>query len=245
MIDSELERDRMPKSDDNGYILKVSNLTVRLQGEVIIDNLSFNLRKGITLAVFGPNGAGKTTLVKALLNLVPYEGTIEWEEKVKVGYVPQNIAVSDIPISVKEFLSAKSHSSFEKYLSLVKLTDKGILSKNLGLLSGGELRKVLIAWALIDDPNVLLFDEPTTGVDMGSEESIYVMLGELKQKRKITMVLISHDVHIVREHSDFVLALNRSATFFGESSEIMNPSIQQMICGETVCRGLDDEGRYR
>jgi zinc transport system ATP-binding protein len=227
--------------DNNGYILKVSNLTVKLQNQVIIKDLSFKLKKGITLAVFGPNGAGKTTLVKALLNLVPYEGTIEWEEKVKVGYVPQNIAVSDIPISVKEFLSVKSHPNVEKFLSLVKLTDSSIPSKNLGLLSGGELRRVLIAWALIDDPNVLLFDEPTTGVDMGSEEPIYMMLGELKQKKKITMILISHDVHIVREHSDQVLALNRSVTFFGESKEIMNPSIQQMICGETVCKGLNDE----
>jgi zinc transport system ATP-binding protein len=214
---------------------------VKLQNQVIIKDLSFKLKKGITLAVFGPNGAGKTTLVKALLNLVPYEGTIEWEEKVKVGYVPQNIAVSDIPISVKEFLSVKSRPNVEKFLSLVKLTDSSIPSKNLGLLSGGELRRVLIAWALIDDPNVLLFDEPTTGVDMGSEEPIYMMLGELKQKKKITMILISHDVHIVREHSDQVLALNRSVTFFGESKEIMNPSIQQMICGETVCKGWNDE----
>lgn len=228
---------------DNGYILKVMNLTVKLQNQVIIDNLNFQLKKGITLAIFGPNGAGKTTLVKALLNLVPYEGTIEWEEKVKIGYVPQNITVTDIPISVKEFLSVKSKPNIEKYLSLVKLTDSSIPNKNLGLLSGGELRRVLIAWALIDDPNVLLFDEPTTGVDMGSEEPIYVMLGELKQKKKITMLLISHDIHIVREHSDQVLAMNRSATFFGESKEIMNPSVQQMICGEMVCKGWNDEGR--
>jgi zinc transport system ATP-binding protein len=227
----------------NGYILKVSNLTVRLQNQLIIENLSFQVKKGITLAIFGPNGAGKTTLVKALLNLVPYEGKIEWEEKVKIGYVPQNITVNDIPISVKEFLSVKSRQNIESYLSLVKLNDYSILNKNLGLLSGGELRRILIAWALIDNPSVLLFDEPTTGVDMGSEEPIYVMLGELKKKKKITMLLISHDIHIVREHSDYVLALNRSETFFGESKEIMNPSVQQMICGEMVCKGWNDEGR--
>jgi zinc transport system ATP-binding protein len=231
----------MAMKNSDGYILKVSNLTVKLQNQVILDNLSFQLKKGITLAIFGPNGAGKTTLVKALLNLVPYQGTIEWEEKVRIGYVPQNIAVSDIPISVKEFLSVKGRRDIEKYLSLVKLTDASMPNRNLGLLSGGELRRVLIAWALIDDPTVLLFDEPTTGVDMGSEEPIYVMLSELKQKRKITMLLISHDIHIVREHSDQVLALNRSATFFGESREIINPSIQQMICGETVCKGWNDE----
>jgi zinc transport system ATP-binding protein len=93
----------------------------------------------------------------------------------------------------------------------------------------------------MDDPSILLFDEPTTGIDMGSEEPIYLMLKKLKEKRKMTMLLISHDVHIVREHSDYVLALNRSATFFGESREIMNPSVQKMICGETVCEGWEEE----
>jgi zinc transport system ATP-binding protein len=226
--------------NSDGYILKVSNLSVKLQNQVIIDNLSFNLKKGKTLAILGPNGAGKTTLLKALLNLVPYEGTIEWGEKVKIGYVPQNIAVTDIPISVKEFLSAKSQVNIGKYLASVKLTDKSIPRKNLGLLSGGELRRVLIAWALTEDPNVLLFDEPTTGVDIDSEEPIFVMLKELKEKKGITMLLITHDIHIVREYSDNLLALNKCATYFGESRTIMDPSVQKMIYGETVCKGSND-----
>lgn len=233
----------MSAANHGRYILNVSNLTVKLQNQVVLENLSFKLKKGMTLAILGPNGAGKTTLLKALLNLVPYDGTIEWEGKVKIGYVPQNITVSDIPISVREFLSAKGRATTEKYLSSVKLTDKTIPNRSLGLLSGGELRKVLIAWALIDNPSVLLFDEPTTGVDMGSEEPIFMMLKELKQKRRITILVTTHDVHIVREYADYLLALNRRATFFGESKEIMNPSLQRVIYGETVCEGYDSEGR--
>jgi zinc transport system ATP-binding protein len=222
---------------DSDYILRVSDLTVKLQDQTILDNISFELKKGTTLAILGPNGAGKTMLFKALLNLVPHTGKIEWERKVKIGYVPQNISVGDIPISVREFLSFKNHADVEDSLGQVRLNSRDMSSKSLGVLSGGELRRVLIAWALIDNPNVLLFDEPTTGVDLSSEEPIYAMLNELKKRNRITILLITHDIHIVREYSDYLLALDKCVTFFGESKEIMSPPVQSIIYGETVCKG--------
>jgi zinc transport system ATP-binding protein len=115
------------------------------------------------------------------------------------------------------------------------LEDKEVVDKTLGVLSGGELRRVLIAWAIIDNPNVLLFDEPTTGIDTGSEESIFVMLNDLKEKKKITMLLITHDVHLVKEYTNKLLALNKCITFFGDSKQIAEPALQQKIYGETVC----------
>jgi zinc transport system ATP-binding protein len=219
------------------YFLEVSNLTVKLQNQLIVDNVSFKLKKGVALSILGPNGAGKTTLLKALLNLVPHEGGIKWAKNVKIGYVPQIVAVSDIPISVKEFLSMKGHSDIKRCLDLVRLTDKSILGKRLGVLSGGELRRVLIAWALTERPNVLMFDEPTSGVDMGSEEPIYTMLKELKMKQGITMFLITHNIHIVEEYTDYVLGLNRCVTYFGESKDVMDPALQQRIYGEMICTG--------
>ena len=221
----------------DGYILKVSNLTVRLQNQTILENVSFKVKSGTTLAVLGPNGAGKTMLFRTLLNLVPHEGKIEWGKKVKIGYVPQNIAVSDIPLSVKEFLSFRNGINVARCLEAVRLDVKSVSQKRLGILSGGQLRRVLIAWALIDTPNVLLLDEPTTGVDVGGEEPILVMLNELKKRKKITILLITHDVHIVNEYSDNLLALNRCVTFFGESKEIMNPNVQRTVYGEMVCVG--------
>ena len=223
--------------NSNEYALRVSNLSVKLQNQTILENISFKLEKGTALAVVGPNAAGKTVLFKVLLNLLPHEGKVEWQQKVRIGYVPQNISVSDIPISVKEFLSFGNGLNIAAHLSSVKLDDKNVLDKSLGVLSGGQLRRVLIAWALIDNPSVLLFDEPTTGVDLDSEEPIYRMLNELKKKEKITILLITHDIHIVREYSDRLLALNKCITFFGDSKEIMNPSIQKIIYGETVCAG--------
>ena len=159
----------------------------------------------------------------------------------KIGYVPQILSVRDMPISVKEFLSFKndSESDIKAVLASVGLsaetTDKG-----LAALSGGQMRRVLIAWAIVDKPDVLLFDEPTSGVDLDSEEAIYGMLRKLTVKNGITLMLISHDLHIVREYSDYALALNKCLVFFGESKEVMKPETQRLIYGEPICREYGD-----
>jgi zinc transport system ATP-binding protein len=217
------------------YVLKVSNLKVTLQNQIILDNISFNVKKGTTTAVLGPNAAGKSVLFRTLLNLLPHSGNIEWSEKVKIGYVPQNVAITDIPISVKEFLSIGNKINVENALSLVRLNDKDVLNKRLGVLSGGQLRRIMIAWALIDEPHILLLDEPTTGIDVESEEPIFMMLNDVKKSKKMTILLITHDIHIVREYTDYLLALNKCVTFFGKSEEIANLEIQKRIYGEPVC----------
>ncbi len=219
-------------------ILKVSNLRVEFSNQPIIDNVTFEIKRGVTLAIVGPNGAGKTTLFRALLNLIPYEGKIEWGGKIKIGYVPQILSVRDIPISVKEFLSYKNESvqDMKDVLSSVGLDSETIINKSLATLSGGQMRRVLIAWAIVDKPDVLLFDEPTSGVDLDSEEAIYGMLRKLTAKNKITLLLISHDLHIVREYSDYALALNKCLVFFGESKDVMDPATQKLIYGEPICK---------
>jgi zinc transport system ATP-binding protein len=218
------------------HLLRVSNLNVKLQNQIILDNINFSVKKGTTLAILGPNGAGKSVLFRALLNLLPYTGNVEWTEKVRIGYVPQNIAVSDVPLSVKEFLTiGKSETDAESALSLVRLDNKSVLNKRLGALSGGELRRVLIAWALVDEPNILFLDEPTNGIDVGSEEPIFLMLNDIKKSKRMTILLITHDIHVVKEYSDYLLALNKCVTFFGKSEEIANLATQKTIYGEPVC----------
>jgi zinc transport system ATP-binding protein len=226
----------METQDD--FILNVSDLGIEISNQRILDNVNFKIKKGVTLAIVGPNGAGKTTLFRALLNLIPYSGKIEWNGRVKIGYVPQILSVRDIPISVKEFLSFKneSESDMRSVLASVGLDGEAVVNKSLGVLSGGQLRRVLIAWAIVDKPNVLLFDEPTSGVDLDSEEAIYGMLRRLTEQNKITLLLISHDLHIVREYSDYALALNKCVVFFGESKEVMNPATQKLIYGEPICK---------
>ena len=216
------------------YILEVSGLTVRFEDRPALEDVTFKVKRGTTLAIVGPNGAGKTVLFRALLNLVPYSGEIKWAQGVRIGYVPQKLSAGDIPISVKEFLSFKKVANSEKWLRAVRIDDESVLDRALGVLSGGQLQRVLIAWALIDEPNVLLFDEPTTGVDLDSEEAIYEMLNELEREHGITVLLISHDVHIIRDYSEHMLALNKKVICFAESEEITKPSVLHAIYGPGI-----------
>lgn len=220
----------MTRVYDDDNILEVSNLTVKARDRTILENVSFKVKRGTTLAIVGPNGAGKTMLFRALLGLVPYTGEIKWAKDVRIGYVPQKLAATDIPISVREFLSFKKGSDMEKCLHAVGL-DKAVLDRALGVLSGGQLQRVLIAWAVIDEPNVLLFDEPTSGVDIDSEEAIYEMLNALEHEHGITVILISHDIHVIRDYSEHMLALNRQVICQDESEAITRPSVLHAIYG--------------
>ncbi|MEM3130824.1 MAG: ATP-binding cassette domain-containing protein [Nitrososphaerota archaeon] len=165
-------------------ILKVKNLNVELNGEKILENLSFEVKEGEVLAILGPNGAGKTVLLKTLLKLFPYKGEIEWKSGIKIGYVPQRLPfIKDIPISVKEFFKLKNASENEakNILNLIGLEEK-ILEKKIGDLSSGQFQRILVGWALVLSPQVLLFDEPMAGIDIGGQESIYYLLEKLRKE---------------------------------------------------------------
>src|SRR5437773_8306119 len=189
-------------------LLRVANLGVRLDRVPILEDVNFHVRRGTTLAIVGPNGAGKTTLFRVLLGLVPHTGTVEWSGPVRIGYVPQHFVVTDVPITVRDFLGFKSEAGFEESLAAVGL-EGGVLRKRLDILSGGEMQRVLIAWAVLDRPNVLLFDEPTATVDIGSEDMLYEALNRLEKESNITGFLITTDIHVVSQDSDAGLVLYR------------------------------------
>ena len=214
-------------------VLSVRDLSVKLGDSTVLENVSFEVSRGTTLAIVGPNGAGKTTLFRALLNIIPHAGHIEWSGPARIGYVPQRMSVTDVPISVNEFLFLKQKSGAQESLLSVGL-DKQILDRRLSVLSGGELQRVLIAWAILDKPNVLLFDEPTSSVDIGSEELVYEILNKLEKELRMTVLLISHDIHVVMHYSDQTLALNKSVTFFGDSSKLSDPALLGKIYGSST-----------
>ena len=231
---------------DNQPILKVENLNVGFENDQVLKDLNFTVNKGDVLAIVGPNGAGKSVLFRALLDLIPHSGKIEWAKDLKISYVPQKISIDrELPLSVEEFLKFKKKSISEivdTLNSLGIMTDKNqhhseyhlqehILKQRLGWLSGGQLQRVLIAWALLDNPDVLLFDEPTAGIDLGGEETIYGMLKKLHSERNLTMLLISHDINIVYKYANNVLCLNKEMICYGPPATALDSSALVKLYG--------------
>jgi zinc transport system ATP-binding protein len=207
-------------------ILRVKDLNVKFDGEEVLIDLSFNVDEGEVLAILGPNGAGKTTLLKALLGIVPYEGVVEWREGVRVGYVPQRLPfIKDVPLSVKEFfrLENASENEAKEILRSIGLGEE-ILGKKVGDLSSGQFQRILIGWALASDPNVLLFDEPLAGIDIGGQESVYGLLERLKVKKKnLTILFVTHELSVVYRLTDRVLCLNKRMLCSGAPKEKLTP----------------------
>ena len=217
-------------------ILKVKNLNVELDGEETIKNLSFEVKKGDVLTILGPNGAGKTVLLKTLLGILPYQGEIKWAKGVKIGYVPQRLPfIKDIPMSVLDFFKLKGVSQ-EKAKTLLNLVGfkEDFLNKKIGELSSGQFQRILVAWALVKNPNVLLFDEPTTGIDIGGEETIYTLLAKMKEERNLTILLVTHDLSVVYKFSNFVICLNKCPVCSGKPKEVLAPEILQKLYGQEV-----------
>ena len=216
-------------------ILKVKNLNVRLEKEEIIKDLSFEIKQGDVLTVLGPNGAGKTVLLRTLLGILPYKGEIKWEKEVKIGYVPQRLPfIKETPMSVEEFFELKRASRKEIREILNSVGFGSALNKKIGELSSGQFQRILVAWALVRNPDVLLFDEPTTGIDIGGEETIYTLLVKLKEKRNLTILLVTHDLSVVFKLSDFVICLNKCPICQGVPKEVLTPEILYKLYGEEV-----------
>jgi len=217
-------------------ILKVKNLNVKLENEEIIKDLSFEVKEGDVLTILGPNGAGKTVLLKTLSGILPYKGEIEWQREVKIGYVPQRLPfIRKTPMSIEEFFELKetSKKEIEKTLNSVGF-EENFLNKNIGKLSSGQFQRILIAWALIGSPDVLLFDEPTTGIDIGGEETIYTLLTKLKEKRNLTILLVTHDLSVVFKFSNSVICLNKCPICQGIPKEVLSSETLHKLYGEEV-----------
>lgn len=210
---------------ENGSILSVKNLRVEIGDEKIIDDLSFEVKEGQTFVILGPNGAGKTVLLRTLLGFLPFSGEIKWRPDVKIGYVPQRLPfIKDMPLSVEEFLKLKNRVSDEqivKFLESVGLKNSSMPGRGVGVLSSGQFQRILVARALVGDPQVLLFDEPTAGIDIGGEETIYGLLAKLKKEKGLTIFLVTHDLNIVYKEADNVLCLNHKRVCYGLPKEVL------------------------
>ena len=214
-------------------VVEIDHLTIEYPDVKAIDDVSFTVNQGDFLGIIGPNGAGKSTLFAAMLGLnMKYKGTIKFfgtdVRKSKnylkqIGYVPQKpIFEKNFPATVNDVVKMglqkeADESKIDEILQQLWIHE--LSKKRIGELSGGQQQRVFIAKALVNNPKVLILDEPVTGIDQQSIDLFYSILKELNSKQNITIIWSSHDLDAVNKLANHVACLNRTLFFHGESND--------------------------
>ena len=219
--------------------LRVENLSVRIGADSILKDVNLHVHCGEMVALIGPNGAGKSTLLKAILGQREYTGTIAFSEpgqrskKPRIGYVPQspNFDPSD-PVSVAD-LFACCMSKRPAFLGLGKsmrttvleclerVHGEDLIDKRIGTLSGGELQRVLLALALEPMPNILILDEPLSGVDVEGMQSLMDMLNEIREDYDLSILMITHDFSMLSQYADNVILIDHGVKIQGKPETVL------------------------
>ena len=226
--------------------LRVENMSVKIGSDTILKDVNLHVHCGEMVALIGPNGAGKSTFLKAVLGQQEFEGVIAFSEpgqrskKPRIGYVPQSPAFdpSD-PVSVAD-LFACCMSKRPAFLGLGKSMEQLVLEclervhgedlihKRVGTLSGGELQRVLLALALEPLPNILILDEPLSGVDIEGMENLMDMLDEIRKTYDLSILMTTHDFSMLPRYADQVVLIDRGLRKFGTPEEVLDsPEFQQ------------------
>ena len=231
--------------------LKIQNLCVHFGNNAVLEDINMHVHCGEMVALIGPNGAGKSTLLKAILGQQEYSGVISFSvpgqrnKRARIGYVPQSpVFDPGDPVTVADLFSCcmskrpaflgvskKMRETILSCLERVQATD--LIDKRIGNLSGGELQRVLLALALEPLPNVLILDEPLSGVDVEGIESLMEMLDEIRKDYDLSILMTTHDIGTLHKYADQVYLIDKSVIKNGTPAEVLSSnSFHQIFHGK-------------
>lgn len=229
--------------------IALDNVSVTRGGQTLLQDVSMHIHCGQLTVLIGQNGAGKTTLIRALLGEIPHGGAIRHEDgesrrvpRLRTGYVPQHLQFDkEMPVTVEDFLAAAfsrrpvwtgiSRKTREKVMQALKDVEGTALAKRpLGRCSGGELQRVLLALAINPAPDLLVLDEPVSGVDQNGMQMFLDTVVRLKETHHMAILLVSHDLNLVRQYADHVALLDKSILIQGTPDAVYaSPEFQKVF----------------
>ena len=238
------------------HCIKINHLGVTMGEQVILKDINLQIHCGTLTAIIGKNGAGKSTLIKAILGDIPHTGNIEFKDredgriqKLKIGYVPQSINIEkNTPLSVYDMIASyqsgfpiflkKNKKLYQEIKEMLTVFEADyLIDKQVSNLSGGELQRVLLSMAIMDEPNLLLLDEPISGIDQNGTELFYKTIDYLKKHFDLAIVLISHDLDYVAKYADKVILLNHEILKQGTVGEVFHSDEMKQVFEKTEVEG--------
>ena len=222
-------------------LIRARGVGVIRSGRHLIKNADLTLEAGKIVTLIGPNGAGKTTLVRSVLGLINIdEGKIERAPELRIGYMPQKLHLdASLPLNVERFLllGGKPRADLAEIQQLTGIQKLG--KTPMQLLSGGETQRVLLARALLRDPQLLVLDEPVQGVDVSGQSALYALINDIRKARNCGVLLVSHDLHLVMATTDTVICLNQHVCCQGHPDKVTTDPAYLALFGA----GLSDSAK--
>ena len=218
-------------------LIEVHKLNVAYGKKKVLKNVNLTLSKNEIVTIVGPNGSGKTTLFKSIIGSIPItSGKISVKRNLKIGYVPQVLNIDrSLPLTVERFLKLAKNQNDQGFLRAQQILDSDdLLSNQISNLSAGQLQRVLLGHALMNEPDVLLLDEATRGLDQPGSAAFYKKIEEIRDSTGCAILMISHDLHVVMSASNRVICLNGHICCQGEPNSVASSPEYKAMFGSKV-----------
>ena len=224
-----------------GRLADIKGLRVEAGGRVILHEVDLAIEPGQIITVIGPNGAGKTTLIRVLLGLMrPSAGRVSVRRGLRIGYMPQRLQVDEVlPLTVRRFLGLAGRFGRARIAAaLGEVGAAALIDQPVQKVSGGELQRVLLARAILREPELLVLDEPAQGVDVAGQGELYQLIARIRKRHGCAVLMVSHDLHLVMEAADSVICLNQHVCCTGHPEAVSRHPEYIKLFGEIETRGL-------